>query len=184
MNKLLKLSALLGLLSLPALALSPQAAAPQTVPIPREKISLTCTDTYFKSPRQNFLLEDENYPTCTLRLPLALKERWAGARTFYIIPRVSASLHTVGERGAGKWLPLSPLVNAGVDPMHLAISSRQYSAIELTGSFGKLSDKAGGNKPDTVSTGGKVTVCAAPVYKDEDPCKTFDVAARFKVYKR
>ncbi len=183
MKRTLPLTAALSLLALPALA-----AAPQTVPIPREKISLTCTDNYFKSPRENFLLSDETYASCTLRLPLALKERWPGVRTFFIIPRVSASLHTAGSggrgEGTGKWLPLAPLVNPGQDPMHLALPSGGYSAIELRGMFGKLSDVAGEGKPDTVSTGGKLTVCAAPVYRGEDPCKTFDVAARFRVYTR
>lgn len=166
----------------PALAAPPVPA--QTLAIPREKITLTCADTYFKSQRQNFLLQDENYPNCTLRLPLALRERWPGPRTFYVIPRVSASLYAKDDKGKGGWLPLSPLVNPGDDPMHLAVNSRGYEAIELTGHFGKLSDRAGDKTPDTVSTGGKLTVCAAPVYKGEEPCKTYDVAARFKVYTR
>ena len=172
-------------LALAALILAPALAqAPATILIPREKVSLSCQDTYFKSVRENFLLLDETYPTCTLKMPLALHERWPGVRTFYVIPRVSASLHSKTSKGEGKWQPLSPLVNPGPDPMHRALSSRGYQAIELTGKLGKLSDTAGQNTPDTVSTGGKITVCVAPIYQGEDACKTFDVAARFKVYTR
>ncbi|WP_135229456.1 hypothetical protein [Deinococcus fonticola] len=172
-------------LFLATLSLAPALAqAPATILIPREKVSFTCTDTYFKSQRENFLLLDETYPTCTLKMPLALRQRWPGVRTFYVIPRVSASLHSKNNKGEGKWQPLTPLVNPGPDPMHRALSSRGYEAIELTGKLGKLSDTAGQNTPDTVSTGGKITVCVAPVYQGEDACKTFDVAARFKVYTR
>lgn len=181
----MKHSAAPAMLALTALSLPPALAqTPQTILIPREKITLTCTDTYFKSQRQNFLLQDEPYPNCSLTMPLALRNRWPGGRTFYVIPRVSASLHSKNSKGEGRWQPLSPLVNPGPDPMHLTINSRDYRAVELRGNFGKLDDRAGGNTPDTVSTGGKVTVCAAPVYRGEEPCKTFDVAARFKVYRR
>lgn len=171
--------------ALALLTLAPAfAQAPATILIPREKVRFTCTDTYFKSQRQNFLLLDENYPTCTLKMPLALRERWPGPRTYYVIPRVSASLHSKNSKGEGKWQPLTPLVNPGADPMHRAITSSGYEAIELTGKLGKLSDTAGENTPDTVSTGGKITICVAPIYQGEDACKTFDVAARFKVYTR
>ena len=171
--------------ALAILTLAPALAqAPATTLIPREKISFTCTDTYFKNQRQNFLLLDENYPTCTLRMPLALRERWPGNRTYYVIPRVSASLHSKNSKGEGKWQPLAPLVNPGADPMHRAINSSGYEAIELTGRIGKISTTAGTNTPDTVSTGGKITICVAPIYRGEEPCKTFDVAARFKVYTR
>lgn len=104
-------------LALAALILAPALAqAPATILIPREKVSLSCQDTYFKSVRENFLLLDETYPTCTLKMPLALHERWPGVRTFYVIPRVSASLHSKNSKGEGKWQPLSPLVNPGPDP--------------------------------------------------------------------
>lgn len=181
---------LLALALTPALAQSSQTAqpsqaaqAPQTVAVPREKINLSCADTYFKTVRQNFLLVDETYPRCTLRLPLALHDRWPGQRTFYFIPRVSASLYA-RKTGGGKWIPLSPLVNLGSDPMHRAVPSRQYAAVELTGTLGKLGDAAGDLKPDLVSAGGKLTVCVAPVYKGEAPCTTFDITARYKVYVR
>jgi hypothetical protein len=52
----------------------------------------------------------------------------------------------------------------------------------LTATVGKLADKAGTLKPEVVSAGGKISVCAAPVYRGETPCVTFDVTARFKVY--
>lgn len=154
-----------------------------SVPVPRDRINLACNDDYFKVERLNFLLLDENYTRCTLRVPLALKERWPGRRTFYIIPRVSASLFA-GEGQKARWLPLTPLANPGSDPFHRAIDSRDYKAVELQGQMGKLTERAGALVPNTVSAGGKITVCAAPVYSAESPCVTFDIAARFKVYKR
>lgn len=179
------LLALRPLALLAALTLPPaQAQTARTVQVPREKVTLTCADSYFKSPRANFLLSDETYPSCTLRLPLALRERWPGARTFYFIPRVSATLYAKDNRNKGQWLPLTPLVNPGADPMHRAVSSRQYEAVELTGRLGKLSSVAAENRPDTVSVGGKVTVCVAPVLAGEEACKTFDIAARYRVYTR
>lgn len=53
-----------------------------TFTVPREKISLVCTDRYFKVSRVDFVLQDEDYPACKLMLPLALRERWPGRRTF------------------------------------------------------------------------------------------------------
>ena len=173
------------------LSLSPsfaQAPAPApvstTVEVPREKITLSCADTYFKSVRQNFLLADETYPQCTLRLPLALRQRWPGKRTFFLIPRVSATLHATDSRGQGRWLPLAPLVNPGVDPLHRAVTSADYGAVELSGSFGRLDHVAVGFTPDMISTGGRLTVCASPLRAGEAACTTFDLAARFKVYRR
>jgi hypothetical protein len=153
------------------------------VSVPREKINLLCKDDYFKVERLNFLLLDETYSSCTLRVPLALKERWPGRRTFYVIPRVSASLFA-GEGQKGRWLPLTPLANPGDDPFHRALDSRDYKAVELEGKIGKLTDRAGELAPNTVSAGGKITVCAAPIYRNEAPCTTFDIAARFRIYKR
>ncbi|WP_424949583.1 hypothetical protein [Deinococcus sp.] len=160
------------------------AAPVGSVTVPREKISLTCADSYFKTDRTDFILQDEVYPLCTLSLPLALGERWPGKRVFYVIPRVSANLYAKDSRGEGRWLPLSPLVTPGPDPLHTTLSSRGYRAVELTGKFGKLSDLAGTRTPDTVGVGGKVTVCVAPVMSGEAPCVTFDVTGRFRVYHR
>lgn len=191
MNRTLSLLSLVTLGFVSATAPVPPAAtapapstAAQPVVVPRQKIGLTCTDTYFKSPRQNYLLIDESYSLCTLRLPLALRQRWPGARTFYLIPRVSATLYAKDSRGNGKWLPLSPLVNPGTDALHRAVDSATYEAVELTGHFKKLSDVAGQNRADTVSAGGKLTVCVAPVRSGETPCVTFDITARYKVYTR
>ena len=153
------------------------AQTPLSITVPREKISLLCTDSYFKEQRVNFLLQDETYSTCTLRLPLAFKERWQGRRTFYVIPRLSASLFVKEDTGKSAWLPLSPLVVSGADPLHGTLDSRTYKAVELVGRFGKLSDVA-----DTVGAGGKLTVCVAPVYSGEAPCVTLNVTSRFKVY--
>lgn len=174
---------ILTLLALGTLALA-DAQAPRTVTVPRQRVSLTCADTYFKAPRRDFLLVDETYPNCVLRLPLALRERWPGERTFYLIPRVSATLYARDSRDKGHWLPLTPLVNPGDDPLHRAVSSRTYRAVELAGAFGKLGDAAAGNRPDTVGVGGKLTVCVAPVRPGEDACVTFDITARYRVYGR
>ena len=160
------------------------AQASSTIAVPREKISLVCADSYFKTERTDFILQDELYPHCTLVVPLALNERWPGKRTYYVIPRVSANLYARADRGTGRWLPLSPLVTAGGDPLHTTLESGTYKAVELTGSFGRLNEVAGKNTPDTVGAGGKITVCVSPVLKAEDPCVTFDVTARFKVYRR
>ncbi|GBF06834.1 hypothetical protein DAERI_110016 [Deinococcus aerius] len=173
----------LALLALGTLTLA-DAQAPRTVAVPRQRVSLTCADTYWRAPRQNFLLADETYPNCVLRLPLTLRERWPGPRTFYLIPRVSATLYAKDGKGNGHWLPLAPLVNRGDDPLHRAVSSRTYAAVELGGPFGKLGDVAGKDKPDTVGVGGKLTVCVAPVRPGEDPCVTFDITARYRVYGR
>ena len=159
-------------------------AQTSTITVPREKISLVCTDSYFKTERVNFVLQDETYPTCKLLMPLALRERWGGKRNFYVVPRVSANLFAKDDKGKGQWLPLSPLVNAGDDAFHKAIPSKGYKSVELIGQFGKLSERAGKLKPDTVGAGGKVTVCVSPVYSGEQPCVTFDITARFRIYSR
>ena len=123
------------------------------------------------------------------RVPDVLKVSQGEAQAAYQrvtgkAPKTAPSLHSKNSKGEGNWQPLTPLVTPGGDPMHATLNSRGYQAIELNGSFGKLGDVAAENKPDTVSIGGKITVCAAPIYKGEEPCKTFDVAARFKVYTR
>jgi hypothetical protein len=169
------------LLTLTLLPLTAQAA---TFPVPREKISLVCTDNYFKTDRVDFVLQDEDYGGCKLNLPLALKDRWPGRRTYYLLPRVAARLLVRDSKGKGQWLPLAPLVNPGADPLHLAVDSKGYKAVSLAGAFGKLSSLAGERTPDTVSTEGKLTVCAAPLRAGEAPCATFDLTARFKVYRR
>jgi hypothetical protein len=156
----------------------------QTVVVPREKINLLCVDGYFKTERRNFALLDETYPECQLLLPLALLERWQGRRAFYIIPRVVANLYARNDKGEGKWLPLSPLVNPGLDAFHRTIPSKGYKNIVLVGNFGKLSEKAGKLKPDTIGAGGKLTVCVSPVLRGEQPCVTFDITARFRIYSR
>ena len=171
----------------PALAQLPSpplAPASHSLSVPREKVTLSCVDSYFGSPRRNFLLADETYPRCVLRLPLTLKARWPGERTFYVVPRVSATLHARGERGQGHWLPLAPFVNPGPDPLHRAVASRDYAAVELTAAFRPPGEVAGELRPDTVSVGGKLTVCAAPLRPGEAPCQTFDLAARYRVYTR
>ena len=170
------------IVALLGIAVAQTSSAPASVVVPREKVSLICTDEYFKLERVNFLLKDETYNDCRLRLPLALKERWPGRRTFYVIPRLSASLFVREENGKTAWVPLSPLVNPGSDALHGVLSSKKYKYVELSGRFGKLSDVAGKRSADTVGAGGKLTVCVAPVYDGEAPCVTYDVTSRFKVY--
>lgn len=162
---------------------TPQAAPVVSVPVPREKVNLACVDEYFKSERLNFLLQDENYVRCTLRVPLALRQRWPGRRTYYVIPRVSASLYAVKD-GKGRWVPLTPLSNPGNDPFHRTLESNGYKQVELVGVIGKLTERAGEAVPDTVSAGGKLSVCVSPVLRGESPCATFDITARFRVYQR
>jgi hypothetical protein len=157
-------------------------AQTSSIAVPREKVSLICTDDYFKQQRINYLLQDETYSACRLKLPLALKERWPGRRTFYIIPRLSASVFVKDKDGKTAWLPLTPLTVAGSDPLHGTLESRTYQAVELVGRIGKLRDVAGTRRADTVGAGGKLTVCVAPVLRGEAPCVTFDVTARFEVY--
>jgi hypothetical protein len=170
-----------GILLLGGLALAQNT---KTVVVPRDKINLVCTDSYFKTERRNFVLLDETYPECKLLLPLALRQRWQGRREFYIIPRVVANLYARNEKGEGKWLPLSPLVNAGEDAFHRTVSSKGYENVVLVGNFGKLTEKAGNLKPDTIGAGGKLTVCVSPVLRGEQPCVTFDITARFRIYSR
>ncbi len=165
----------------PAPSVTPPA---RTAVVPREKVSLVCQDTYFKAARTDFVLQDEVYPQCTLKLPLTLRDRWKGDRSFYVLPRLSATLYARDARGNGRWLPLSPLVNPGADPLHRVIASSDYRQVELVGRFGKLSDVAGDRTPDTVGAGGKLTVCVSPVRDGETPCITYDVTARFHVYRR
>ncbi|WP_155299065.1 hypothetical protein [Deinococcus kurensis] len=161
-----------------------QAAAPHSVSVPRERISLSCVEGYAQAPRLNFLLADETYPRCVLRLPLALRERWPAAQTFFVVPRVAATLYAHDTRGKGHWLPLAPLVNPGDDPLHRAVPAGTYRTLELGAALGQPARAAGDLTPDTVSVGGKVTVCAAPAPADGPPCVTFDIAARYRVYTR
>lgn len=161
-----------------------QAAAPHSVSVPRERISLSCVEGYAQAPRLNFLLADETYPRCVLRLPLALRERWPAAQTFFVVPRVAATLYAHDTRGKGHWLPLAPLVNIGDDPLHRAVPAGTYRTLELGAALGQPARAAGDLTPDTVSVGGKVTVCAAPPPADGPPCVTFDIAARYRVYTR
>jgi hypothetical protein len=171
-----------ALVALTGLAVAQTSGTARAIAVPREKVSLICTDDYFKQQRINYLLQDETYSACRLKLPLALKERWPGRRTFYLIPRLSASLLVKDKDNKSAWLPLSPLTVAGSDPLHGTLDSRGYQAVELVGRIGKLSDVAGTKRADTVGAGGKLTVCVAPVLRGEAPCVTFDVTARFGVY--
>jgi hypothetical protein len=162
--------------------------AQSSVAVPRQKVQLTCSDDYFKTERQNFLLLDETYNKCTLALPLALKQRWSGPRTFYFLPRLSVAL--AADDGATqnpktRWITLSSFGNPAPDVLHRAVRSRDYQTADFyTGLEKPLKEWAGNLTPKVLGVNGRVTVCAAPVYKGEDPCVTYDVNARFSVYKR
>jgi hypothetical protein len=72
-----------GLLSVGLISVGLAQGSPNITPnitVPRDKISLSCTDDFFKTARVNFVLQDETYTQCNLRLPLALRERWPGRR--------------------------------------------------------------------------------------------------------
>jgi hypothetical protein len=162
--------------------------AQSSVAVPRQKVQLTCSDDYFKTERQNFLLLDETYTKCNLALPLALKQRWSGPRTFYFLPRLSVALFAddgAAQNPKGKWITLSSFGNPAPDVLHRAVRSHDYKTADFYGGLERpLKDWAGTLTPKVVGINGRVTVCVASVYKGEEPCVTYDIYARFNVYKR
>lgn len=168
--------------------LMPPAALAVTLPVPREKIHLSCVDDYFKTSRTDFLLDDEHYSSCTLSLPLALTQRWKGSRRFYILPRLAADVTGQDRQKNEKRvrMSLANLINPGKDPLHRVIPSEGYKAIELVSQIRRPLREWVGEDFQALSynISGKVTVCVGPVYTGEDPCVTFDVIARFKVYRK
>ncbi len=162
--------------------------AQSSVAVPRQKVQLSCADDYFKTERQNFLLLDETYSKCSLKLPLALKQRWSGVRTFYFLPRISVALladDNAAQNPKSKWITLSSFGNPAPDVLHRAVRSRDYKTADFYGGLERpLKDWAGNLTPKVLGINGRVTVCVAPVYKGEEPCVTYDVYARFSVYKR
>lgn len=175
---------LFSILTLASVLLQTANAAP--INVPREKIHLSCTDDYFKTARTDFLLDDEHYSKCVLTLPLALKERWKGSRRFYIIPRLSADVSGIQPDNASKRtrVPLSGFMNPGNDALHRVVFSENYQAVELFSSIPTALKTSLGEPYQAASynINGKITVCVGPVYQGEEPCVTFNVIARFKVY--
>ena len=162
-------------------------AIAETVVVPQNKIELGCKDNKFLLERQNFLLLDETYQQCTLRLPLALKERWAGRRTFYFLPRISIALFSQDkDLKNGRWTPIGSLGNPEDDILHRIVSSKNYKRAELVGSLEKpLQDWAGVDRiPKVLGVEGRMSVCVSPVYKGEASCVTFNINARYNIYKR
>ena len=163
-----------------------QTASAAAINVPREKIHLSCTDDYFKTARTDFLLDDEHYSKCVLTLPLALKDRWKGSRRFYIIPRLSADVSGIQPNNASKRtrVALSSFMNPGNDPLHRVVNSENYQAVELFSAIPTALKTSLGERYQAASynINGKITVCVGPVYQGEDPCVTFNVIARFKVY--
>jgi hypothetical protein len=162
-------------------------ALAETVIVPQNRIELGCKDSKFAIERLNFLLLDETYQNCTLRLPLALKERWGGRRTFYFLPRISVALFSQDkDLKNGRWTPIGSLGNLENDTLHRIVSSKNYKRAELTGSLEKpLQDWAGtGRIPKVLGVEGRMSVCVSPVYKSEQPCVTFNINARYNIYKR
>ena len=162
-------------------------AVAETVVVPQSKIELGCKDNKFALERQNFLLLDETYRNCTLRLPLALKERWSGRRTFYFLPRISVALFSQDkDLKNGRWTPLGSFGNPEDDVLHRIVSSKNYKRAELVGDLQKpLQDWAGADRiPKVLGIEGRMSVCVSPVFKGEVPCVTFNINSRYNIYKR
>lgn len=162
-------------------------AVAETVVVPQNKIELGCKDNKFALERLNFLLLDEIYQKCTLRLPLALKERWGGRRTFYFLPRISVALFSQDkDLKNGRWTPLGSFGNLENDVLHRIVSSKEYKRAELVGNLQKpLQDWAGADRiPKVLGIEGRMSVCVSPVYKGEEPCITFNINSRYNIYKR
>ena len=132
----------------------------------------------------DFALPDEIYSQCTLRLPLALRERWPGRRTFFVVPRVSATLFVKDAKGKGQWLPLAPLVNPGGDPLHLALDSAELRPSGAGGPLRQAQRPGRGAPARHPGRGRQVDCLCCARCSGEAPCATFDLTARFKVYKR
>jgi hypothetical protein len=163
------------------------SANAETVNVPQNKIELGCKDNKFNLERLNFLLLDETYQNCRLRLPLALKERWRGRRNFYFLPRISVALFSQDKDSKnGRWTPLGSFGNPEDDLLHRIISSKNYKRAEMIGSLEKpLQDWAGADRiPKVLGVEGRVSVCVSPVYAGEAPCVTFNINARYNIYKR
>ncbi len=163
-------------------------AAPSAIDIPREKIQMFCSDDYFKSSRANFVLEDERYGTCKLKLGLALKQKWPDARRFYILPRVTVELVSQSKAAPVK-ISRTPLTNFGnplPDTLHRLISSKDFQTVDLFMNLsGALGTQVAQNfVAQALGVSGKLTVCADPLSKGEDPCLTYNVIARFKIYRQ
>ncbi len=174
------------LLSVLVLGFVFSSANAETVNVPQNKIELACKDSKFNLERQNFLLLDETYQTCTLRLPLTLKERWGGRRNFYFLPRISVALFSQDKDSKnGRWTPLGSFGNPD-DLLHRVISSKNYKRAELFGNLEKpLQDWAGADRiPKVLGIEGRMSVCVSPVYAGEAPCVTFNINARYNIYKR
>ncbi len=157
------------------------------IDIPREKITLRCSDEYFKSVRENFLLEDEKYSSCVLRLPLALKQTWRNAQRFYILPRVGVELISQNDKEQPpktRSQPLGEAGNPGSDSFHRLIPAKGYKAIDLVTKFsGALGKQVPADfMAKALGITGKLSICADPVAKGEDPCLTYNVMARFEIY--
>jgi hypothetical protein len=163
------------------------SADAETVNVPQNKIELGCKDSKFNLERLNFLLLDETYQNCRLRLPLALKERWGGRRNFYLLPRISVALFSQDKDSKnGRWTPLGSFGNPDDDLLHRVISSKNYKRAELFGNLEKpLQDWAGADRiPKVLGIEGRMSVCVSPVYAGEAPCVTFNINARYNIYKR
>jgi hypothetical protein len=159
--------------------------------VPQNQLQLSCTEPYYKKTRENFMLLDEKYSVCKLSMPLALRERWKGRRTFYFIPRVSMNLYSEASQAdkegkrKSRWLALPALVNLEDDASHRIVASTGYKTLELQNKpSDSLKNLAGGLVPRLVSIEGRVTVCVAPVYRGDLPCVTFEVRGQYNVYNR
>lgn len=183
MNSGSKIVGVLGLLVLGGVQ-----AASNAIDIPRDKIQMFCSDDYFKSSRANFVLEDERYGTCKLKLSLALRQKWPDARRFYILPRVTVELVSQSKAAPVKVnrTPLTSFGNPQPDTLHRLIPVKDFQTVDL---FMNLSGNLQGQVAENfvaqaLGVSGKLTVCADPIGKGEDPCLTYNVIARFKIYRK
>ena len=183
----MKIKKVLAMIAIGVIQVFSPCLAVTAIDIPREKITLRCSDVYFKSVRENFLLEDENYSSCVLRLPLALKQTWRNAQRFYILPRVGVELISQNDKEQPpktRSQPLGEAGNPGSDSFHRLIPAKGYTSIDLVTKFsGALGKQVPADfMAKALGITGKLSVCADPVYPGEDPCLTYNVVARFEIY--
>jgi hypothetical protein len=183
----MKIKIKVGLMVVGLLGAFGSSQAVTAIDIPREKITLRCADEYFKSIRENFLLEDEKYSSCVLRLPLSLKQTWKNAQRFYILPRVGVELVSLNDKEQPpktRSQPLGQFGNPGSDSFHRLIPAKGYKSIDLVTKFtGSLDQQVSADfRAKALGITGKLSICADPVALGEDPCLTYNVIARFEIY--
>lgn len=82
--------------------------------------------------------------------------------------------------------PLTTFSNPNPDTLHRLIPVQDYQTVDL---FMNLPGMLGGQVAENfvaqaLGVSGKLTVCADPINKGEDPCLTYNVIARFKIHRK